>query len=123
MTRTAAARPGAGSVAAFFDVDNTIIRGASSFYIARGLHRRGYFNTLNIIKFAFEQLKYRVLGESQEQMDTLQENAMLIINGWSVAEMASIGEEIYDEVLALRIYPGTKAILDIHLKRGHDWPL
>ncbi len=120
MTRTAAARPGAGAIAAFFDVDNTIIRGASSFYIARGLHRRGYFNSLNIVKFAFEQLKYRVLGESKEQMDTLQENAMSIIEGWSVADMASIGEEIYDEVLALRIYPGTKAILDGHLKRGHE---
>ena len=30
-------------VAAFFDVDNTIIRGASAFHLAVGLYRRGFF--------------------------------------------------------------------------------
>ena len=32
--------PGTG---AFFDVDNTIIRGASAFHLGVGLYRRGFF--------------------------------------------------------------------------------
>jgi HAD superfamily hydrolase (TIGR01490 family) len=113
--------PGAATqVAAFFDVDNTIIRGASAFYIARGLKNRGYFTTRDVVRFGFEQLKYRVIGETHEQMDQLRTEALSIIKGWSVAEMTTIGEEVYDEVLALRIFPGTKALIDEHRAQGHE---
>lgn len=107
-------------VAAFFDVDNTIIRGASAFHIARALKQRGYFGTRDIIKFGWEQGKYLVLGETEAQMETLRTDGVAIVKGWSVAEMAQIGEEVYDEVLALRIFPGTKKLLDDHLAKGHQ---
>ena len=105
---------------AFFDVDNTVVRGASAFHIARGLKERGYFRTRDVIHFAWEQLKYVVFGESPEQMAALKSEALSIIKGWSVAEMAAIGEEVYDEILALRIFPGTKAIIDEHRAQGHQ---
>src|SRR5690606_33053590 len=111
---------GAASVAAFFDMDNTVIRGASAYHIARGLQQRGYFRLRDILHFGWEQAKYVLLGETHEQMDSLREEALSIIKGWSVAEMAQVGEEVYDEVLALRIYPGTKAIIDDHLAQGHE---
>lgn len=107
-------------VAAFFDVDNTVIRGASAFHIARGLHERGFFTTRDIIRFGWEQMKYLVFGESDEQTRALRKEALSIVNGWSVAEMTTIGEEIYDEVLALRIFPGTKALIDEHRAQGHE---
>lgn len=107
-------------VAAFFDVDNTIIRGASAFHIARGLKQRGYFTARDILKFGWEQGKYLVLGETKDQMEKLRTDGVAIVKGWSVAEMATIGEEVYDEVLALRIFPGTKKVLDDHLAQGHQ---
>jgi len=110
---------GAG-VAAFFDVDNTIIRGASAFHIAQGLRQRGYFRKRDLIRFGWEQLKYLMFGESKEQMSSVRAEALSIIKGWSVAEMATIGEEVYDEIMALRIFPGTKALLDEHRAQGHE---
>ena len=118
MTRPAQTAP--TTVAAFFDVDNTVIRGASAFHIARGLKQRGYFRNRDIIRFGWEQLKYLIFGESKEQMDTVKSEALSIIKGWSVAEMSQIGEEVYDEVLALRIFPGTKALIDEHRAQGHQ---
>ena len=111
---------GAASVAAFFDVDNTIIRGASSYHIARGLQQRGYFRSRDLIRFGWEQAKYTLFGETKEQIDDLREEALSIIKGWSVAEMEQVGEEVYDEVLSLRIFPGTKAIIDEHRAQGHQ---
>ncbi len=108
------------TVSAFFDVDNTIIRGASAFHIARGLKQRGFFTNRDVLRFAWEQFKYNIFGESQEQMAALRAEALSIIKGWSVAEMVAIGEEVYDEVLALRIFPGTKAIIDEHRAQGHE---
>lgn len=107
-------------VAAFFDVDNTVVRGASAFHIARGLRRRGYFRVRDIIGFAWEQAKYLIMGETDEQIDRIRNGGLSLMRGWSVAEMTAIGEEIYDEMLALRIFPGTKALIDEHLAQGHE---
>jgi len=107
-------------MAAFFDVDNTIIRGGSAFHIARGLHRRGYLKNRTILRFAWQQAKYMVFGERATQFDQIRSEALSIIKGWSVAEMISIGEEVYDEVISLKIFPGTKGLLDAHLARGHE---
>jgi len=109
-----------GKVAAFFDVDNTVIRGASSYHLARELHRRKFFGTRDILRFAVIQLRYLVEGESKKQIDEVRERALSLIKGKSVAEVIAVGEEVYDAVLSLRIFPGTKAIIDDHLAKGHE---
>src|SRR5690349_4652581 len=53
------ADPGA---AAFFDVDNTMMQGASIYYLARGLAARKYFTTGDLIRFGVQQLRFRVLA-------------------------------------------------------------
>src|SRR5690606_11055421 len=120
--------PGAGRpapppphrVAAFFDVDNTIIRGASSFHLARALYQREFFSTLDIVRFAVHQARYLLFGENKQQIDRIRSRALALIAGRSVAEVTAIGEEVYDTVLSLRIYPGTRRLLDEHLAAGHQ---
>ena len=41
--------PADATSAAFFDVDNTVMQGASIFHLARGLHRREFFTTREIL--------------------------------------------------------------------------
>ena len=118
MTSDAAST--APRVAAFFDVDNTVIRGASAFHIARGLWQRDYFTFRDILKLGYEQASYVLFGESKEQMDRVRSQGLGIIRGWSVAEMTAVGEEVYDELLASRVFPGTKEIIDEHLAQGHE---
>jgi HAD superfamily hydrolase (TIGR01490 family) len=43
-----------------------------------------------------------------------------VISGISVAEVVAVGEELYDEVLSHRIFPGTKQLLDQHQAAGHE---
>lgn len=113
-----AAQP--GRVAAFFDVDNTIIRGASSFHLAVGLYRRGFFKTGDVIRFAVHQARYLTFGENRQQIDEVRQRALEIMRHRSVAEVVAIAEDIYDEVLSLRIFPGTQRLLDQHLRAGHE---
>ena len=48
--------------AAFFDVDNTVMQGASIFHLARGLYARDFFTARDIGRFAWQQAKFRVVG-------------------------------------------------------------
>ncbi|QTE29153.1 HAD family hydrolase [Pengzhenrongella sicca] len=106
--------------AAFFDVDNTIIRGASAFHLARGLRRRGFFRYRDIIAATVQNARYQLFGENREQIDAVRSRALNIMTGHSVAEVVAVGEEVYDQVLELRIFPGTLQLLDDHLAAGHQ---
>ncbi len=114
------AAPEGARVAAFFDVDNTIIRGASAFHLAVGLYRRGFFRRGDIFTFAWHQSRYLLFGENKDQIDDVRNRALSIMTGHSVAEVVAIAEDVYDEVLALRIFPGTQRLLDQHLAAGHQ---
>lgn len=107
-------------VAAFFDVDNTIIRGASAFYLGRAMYKRGFFRKRDLWVFAFQQARYNLIGEDSQLISSTRNRALSLMRGHSVAEVVSLGEEVYDQVLANRIYPGTQRLLTQHLSAGHE---
>ena len=107
------------TAAAFFDVDNTMMMGASLFWFARGLAARKYLSTRDIARFAWQQAKFRIAGnESADDMHTIRENALAFVAGREVSEIAQAGEEIYDELMADRIWSGTRALAQRHLDAG-----
>src|SRR5207248_6743239 len=44
--------------------------------------------------------------------------ALAFAAGWKVDEVVRLGEEIYDEIMAERIWPGTRALAQSHLAAG-----
>ena len=105
--------------AAFFDVDNTIMRGASIFHLARGLHRRKFFSTKAIVGAAYKQAYFRLVGvEDPKHVAEARASALAFIQGHSVAELQSLVEEIFEEGMAHRIWPGTRALAQQHIDRG-----
>jgi HAD superfamily hydrolase (TIGR01490 family) len=105
--------------AAFFDVDNTIVRGSSMFYLAQGLYARNFFTSRDIARFAYMQANY-VLGgaEDMAHMDQVRKAALSFIAGHDVHELRQAGEEIFDAHMASRIWPGTRALARMHLGYG-----
>jgi HAD superfamily hydrolase (TIGR01490 family) len=107
------------TAAAFFDVDNTMMMGASIYHFAKGMAARKYFTTADLAKFGWQQLKFRVSGaESQEGMVQAREAALAFVAGRNVDEIIRDGEEIYDELMADRIWRGTRALAQLHLDAG-----
>jgi HAD superfamily hydrolase (TIGR01490 family) len=107
------------TAAAFFDVDNTVMQGASVFHFARGLHRRRFFTTRDILKAAWDQAYFRIAGvERAATVASAREAALSFIAGHRVEEVEALGEEIFDEAMAHRIWPGTRALAQLHLDRG-----
>ena len=105
--------------AAFFDVDNTVMQGASIFHLARGLYARDFFTARDIGRFAWQQTKFRVVGrEDMGNVHEARETALTFAAGHTVAELTTIGEEVFDEVMAAKVWPGTRALAQMHLDAG-----
>lgn len=107
--------------AAFFDVDNTIMKGASLFHFAVGLARHNYFSGREILGFGLKQLKFIMSGsEDLEDMASATEAALSFVEGREVAELERLGEEIFDEIMVDKLIPGTLAIAQGHLDAGQQ---
>ncbi|MFD9304707.1 HAD family hydrolase [Streptomyces sp. NPDC060048] len=105
--------------AAFFDLDNTVMQGAAIFHFGRGLYKREFFRRRELARFAWQQAWFRLAGvEDPEHMQDARDSALSIVKGHKVSELMSIGEEIYDEYMAERIWPGTRALAQAHLDAG-----
>lgn len=105
------------TAAAFFDVDNTMMVGASIFHFARGLAARKFFTTSDLAGFAWQQVKFRV-GGRETDVSGHRDTALSFVAGRPVAEVISLGEEIYDELMADKIWAGTRALAQMHLDAG-----
>jgi HAD superfamily hydrolase (TIGR01490 family) len=113
------ATPPDPTAAAFFDVDNTVMQGASIFHLAKGLHKREFFTTREILGAAWKQAYFRVVGvEDPEHVAEARASALNFIKGHEVAELEALGEEIFEEAMAHRIWPGTRALAQLHLDQG-----
>lgn len=107
------------TAAAFFDVDNTMMVGASIFHFAKGLAARKFFTTRDLVGMIWQQAKFRVVGaEDHDDMKSSRDRALEFVKGVDVAELTRLGEEIYDESMSDKIYQGTRALAQLHQNAG-----
>jgi HAD superfamily hydrolase (TIGR01490 family) len=109
-----------GVVAAFFDVDNTILRGASAFHLGVGLFRRRLLSVRDIVRIVGLNLRYTMFGETDGAVAAARTQSLDAIRGQPVALMVAVAEQVWDEVLAARVFPGAKDLVDQHLAAGHE---
>jgi HAD superfamily hydrolase (TIGR01490 family) len=109
------------TAAAFFDVDNTLVQGSSLVHFGRGLAARQYFTYSDMWKFVYAQAKFQLTGrENSDDVAEGRRKALAFIEGRSTAELAALGEEIYDDIIADKIWPGTRALAQMHLDAGQQ---
>jgi HAD superfamily hydrolase (TIGR01490 family) len=106
---------------AFFDVDNTLIRGSTLYFLGRGMYQRGFFNKADISRFVLANLRFRLTGkENKEEIKRFQDAATDFIGGHSVSEIHTIAQEIYDEYVSPACWQGTIEIAKKHLSAGEE---
>jgi len=109
------------TIAAFFDIDNTIMRGASIYHLARGLFARNILTASDLANYAITQGKFLFSGsENLGDMAKVTENALSFATGRSVDEVMALSEEIYDEIMADKVWPGTVQLAHSHRAAGHQ---
>ena len=108
-----------GKRAAFFDVDNTLIRGSTIYFLGRGMYQRGYFTKKDISRFVLANLRFRLTGkENKEEIARFQSAATDFIGGHNVKDIEAIAQQIYDEFVSPAMWQGTIDIAQTHIANG-----
>ena len=107
--------------AAFFDLDNTLIRGSSLFYLIRGMVDKGLIKKRTLARFGIAHMRYAKKGEENIQLISLiTKRALHFIAGRSQAMLTEVCEEIVQEFLPQKAFPMMKNRIEEHRLLGHD---
>lgn len=107
--------------AAFFDVDNTLIRGSALYFLGRGMYQRGFFTKADISRFVLANLRFKLTGkENPEEMTRWQNAAINFIAGHKVIDIAKVAEEVYDEHVSPALWQGTIDIAQMHMSNDEE---
>jgi HAD superfamily hydrolase (TIGR01490 family) len=105
--------------AAFFDVDNTLIRGSTIYFLGRGMYQRGYFTKKDVSRFVLANLRFRLTGkENKDEIARFQDAATDFIGGHNVKDIEAIAQQIYDEFVSPAMWQGTIDIAQTHIANG-----
>ncbi len=111
---------GTRPVIAFFDVDNTLMRGASIYHVGGGAYRRGYVGVRDLLRFAWQQARFIRVGENLHHLERLRERALGLAAGVREAEVLELAEEIFDRQIERRLWPESVGLAREHLAKGHQ---
>jgi HAD superfamily hydrolase (TIGR01490 family) len=120
MTASTDSVDGTRPVIAFFDVDNTLMRGASIYHVGGGAYRRGYVGVRDLLRFAWQQARFIRVGENLRHLEVLREKALGLAAGVRESEVAELAEEIFDRRIERRLWPESVGLAREHLAKGHQ---
>jgi HAD superfamily hydrolase (TIGR01490 family) len=105
-------------VGAFFDVDNTLLHGASLMHLARAAGGLGMIGTRDLVRFGWKALRFRRSGERLSVLDEVRDRGMVLLAGQSAETLQRLARTVVAR-MHHRFWPETRAVLREHLTNGH----
>ncbi len=106
-------------VAAFFDLDKTVIAKASMVAFSRPLHRAGMLTRRLMLRAAWGQLVYAQVGASPEKLEKLRESVLRLTKGWDQAQISEIVRDTLGDIIEPIVYDEALDRIRAHQRWGH----
>ncbi len=104
--------------AAFFDLDKTIISKSSSLVLGRPMYRAGMVTRGQLLRGAYAQLVYAVVGADEKKMDRLKEGMLQLTKGWDRAEVERLVRDVIVDVIDPYVYQEALDLIALHRQEG-----
>jgi HAD superfamily hydrolase (TIGR01490 family) len=82
------------------------------------MYQRGAFRMRDAASFGFKQARFLMRGENLKDIQSIRDTGLALATGLLSDDVKQLGDEVYDEVIASKIWPGTRALADQHLRVG-----
>ncbi|WP_410615328.1 HAD family hydrolase [Amycolatopsis sp. lyj-109] len=108
------------AVAAFFDLDKTIIASSSALAFSKPLLKEGLINRRAALRSAYAQLVFSLAGADENKTERLRAEVSALCAGWDVAQVSSIVRETLHDVVDPLVYAEAAELIARHREDGHD---
>lgn len=106
--------------AAFFDLDNTLLRGSSTFLFGKEAVKLAFFTRKDLWRFGISQLRFIRFGESAKMLAHIEDRAMSLAVGQNAAELEKLIESVWERQISKRLWPETVRIAQEHIAAGRE---
>lgn len=106
--------------AAFFDLDKTIIARSSTLAFSREFQAGGLISRGAVLRSAYAQLSYHVLGADHDQMERLRQFMSRLSTGWDVRTVQEIVADALHNIVDPLVYAEAVRLIAEHRDAGHD---
>ena len=104
--------------AAFFDLDKTIISRSSSLALSRPLYRAGMVSRGQLLRGAYAQLVYLLVGADENKMERLKEGMLALTKGWDRTQIEHLVQDVLLDVIDPYVYQEALDLMDLHRSEG-----
>ena len=104
--------------AAFFDLDKTIISRSSSLALSRPLYRAGMVSRGQLLRGAYAQLVYLLVGADEDKMERLKEGMLALTKGWDRYQVEHLVQDVILDVIDPYVYQEALDLMDLHRSEG-----
>lgn len=119
MTEHPVTPPSTPRVAAFFDLDKTIIATSSAYAFGREFMNNGLITHTEALQLSLAKASYMLAGHSSEHMDAARDQLAAMVAGWSVQEVHDIAVETMHTVVTPAVYAEARELIAAHREAGH----
>jgi len=107
-------------IAAFFDLDKTIIAKSSSLAFSRPFYKSGLINRRAVMRSAYAQFVFLAGGADHDQMERMRAYLQELCAGWPVEQVRSVVAETLHELIDPIVYDEAVSLIEEHHRAGHD---
>jgi HAD superfamily hydrolase (TIGR01490 family) len=104
--------------AAFFDLDKTIISRSSSLALSRPLYRAGMVSRGQLLRGAYAQLVYLLVGADEDKMERLKEGMLALTKGWDRSQVERLVQDVLLDVIDPYVYQEALDLMALHRSEG-----
>jgi|TARA_B110000211_G_scaffold32494_1_gene32861 HAD superfamily hydrolase (TIGR01490 family) len=106
-------------VAAFFDLDKTILAKSSSFVFAKPFYKEGLIGRTDVMRSAYAQFMFLTSGADHDQMESMRDYMSELVTGWEAAKVQAIVAETLDTLIDPLVYQEAIDLISFHKEQGH----
>jgi HAD superfamily hydrolase (TIGR01490 family) len=110
----------AGPVAAFFDLDKTVISKSSTLAFVPSFYRDGLISRAQALRGAVAHLAFRLGGADHKQMEKIKEQLTQLCRGWQAERVADIVTRHLLDTIGPLVYSEARRLLNAHRQAGRD---
>jgi HAD superfamily hydrolase (TIGR01490 family) len=107
------------AAAAFFDLDRTLISGASAFPFGVEAWRQGLVTSSDIGRWAVAAASFKLLGDKGDATEDVKGDFLGSIAGASVAALEMVGAAVLPKLVG-RVRPESRKLVKMHHDAGRD---
>jgi len=108
-----------GQIAAFFDLDKTIIAGACMLILSPHLRQNGLITRRSLVRAGYGAFIFELLGANEARMEKMRNVALKLTKGWNHDDVQEIVRDALDSAIVPKIYRDALEKIKWHKAQGH----